>query len=84
MLWLYNYDMVSFIKASFLITKQNLVKTATLKLETTNNHYSDIFTVTAKAFGSKLDKKKTTGRSRPHKDMPKAGFDQMSNFLGAM
>ncbi len=76
--------MASMYKASFQLTKQNLIKAATLKLETTNNHYSDIFTITAKAFGSKIDKKKTIGRSRVSKDMPKAGFDTLATFIGAM
>lgn len=71
-------------RANFLLSKHDLIKAATLRLEATNNHYSDIFTTTAKAFGSKIDKKKSTGRSKVHKDMPKAGFDQMSKFLGAM
>lgn len=76
--------MVSVHKASFLLTKKELIKAATLKIEATNNHYSDIFTITAKAFGGKIDKKKTTGRSRPTKKLPKASFDTMATFIGAM
>ncbi len=68
-------------KASFLLSRKDLITAITLKLETTNNHYSDIFIVTAKAFGNKI---KTKGVGRPKKDLPKASFSQMSSFLGAM
>ena len=68
-------------KAIFSLTKQHLVTASTLKLETTNNHYSDIFKVTAKAYGNKIKENKKVGRT---KTMPKAGFDGMAAFIGAM
>ena len=75
--------MVQVYKASFLLTKHDLVLAATLKLETTNNHYSDIFTITAKAFGGDVKKpKRAIGRAK--KKLPKASFDQMASFIGAM
>jgi len=52
-----------------------------LKLETTNNHYSDIFYITVKAFGGKIDKKSSAKEARKN---PKASFDQISSFIGAM
>jgi len=69
--------------AFFKLPKKNLISAATLKLEATSNNYSDIFTVTAKAFGGKIKKKKTMGRTKA-KTLPKAGFDQMAAFVGAM
>ena len=68
-------------RAIYLLTREQLLKAAVLKLETTNNHYSDIFTITARAFGGKLKKTRTMGRA---KKLPKAGFNQMASFLGAM
>ena len=65
----------------FSLTKTELVTACTLKLETTNNHYSDIFTVTAKASGHKT---KSTRSAKPAKTMPKASFDGLANFIGAM
>ncbi len=75
--------MVRVYGAYYKLTKNDLITAATLKLETTSNNYSDIFTVTAKAFGSKINKKKTTGRAKT-KSLPKAGFDAMATFIGAM
>ena len=48
----------------------------------TNNEYSDIFIIIAKANGNKLEK--SGRRRRTPKKLPKAGFDTMANFLGAM
>jgi len=76
--------MVSVYKASFLLAKSDLIKAATSKLETTNNNYSDIFTITAKAFGGKINNKKPIGRRKVAKALPKASFDTMASFVGAM
>ena len=75
--------MIRVYNAHYKLIKKELITAATLKLETTSNNYSDIFTVTAKAFGSKIKKKGTTPRSKT-KALPKAGFDSMASFIGAM
>lgn len=69
------------LTATFRLTKQDLVRAATLKLETTNNYFSDIFTVTAKASGNKIKDQKSR---RPRKDLKPASFDGMAAFIGAM
>ena len=71
-------------RAYFLLTKGDLTKAITLKLETTNNHYSDIFAVTAKANGNKIDHKKSHTMGRPKSQMKKASFDQLASFIGAI
>ena len=81
LIWLYNFDTLRMLQSIFSLTKTELVTACTLKLETTNNHYSDIFTVTAKASGNKI---KSTRASKPAKTMPKAGFADMAKFVGAM
>lgn len=74
--------MLRYYQGIFSLGKEDLLKAATLKLETTNNHYSDIFTVTAKAAGNEI--KKTRGTGRAKKEMPKASFDTLASFIGAM
>lgn len=74
--------MVKMYQAFFKLSKNDLISAATLKLEATSNNYSDIFTVTAKAFGGKIKKK--NGPRREAKNLPKASFDGMAAFIGAM
>jgi len=66
-------------QTSFNFSKEVILDTIALKLETTSNKYSDMFTITALAFGNKPGKLK-----RPAKKLPKASFDAMSSFIGAM
>jgi hypothetical protein len=63
----------------FTFSKKTLLNAVTLKIETTNNKFSDMFTTTALAFGNKPGKRKV-----PAKKAPKAGFDTLANFIGAM
>ncbi len=78
-LWLYDFDLAKAYKAMYTFSKESLLKTITLKLETTSNNYSDMFTITALAFGNKPNKVK-----RQAKKLPKASFDTMAGFIGAM
>jgi len=78
-LWLYNFDLTAAYKAMFSFSKETLLKAVTLKLEATSNKYSDMFTITALAFGNKPGKVK-----RQAKKLPKASFDTMASFIGAM
>ena len=66
--------------ATFSFQKEDLLKTITLKLETTSNKYSDIFNITALANGNTPEE--TT--KKPSKKLPKASFDSMAGFIGAM
>lgn len=68
-------------KAWYLLSKEQLLKAASLKLETTSNNYSDIFILTVKAFGGEL-KNKPSGKKAS--SLPAAGFDQMASFIGAI
>jgi hypothetical protein len=80
LLWLYQFDMARYYKAIFTLTKQDLVRALTLKLEMTTAHYSDIFAITVQAFGGKIKKDKVQKRT----DAPPADFDTLANFIGAM
>lgn len=80
LVWLYNFDQVAVRKAIFLLTKKSLLAAIALKLEITNNNYSDIFDIAVRAAGGKVERKKVSAA----KSLPKAGFDQMAAFIGAM
>ena len=71
--------MIKATKAMFTFSKETLVNTIALKIETTSNKYYDMFNITALAFGNKPSKSKTKA-----KKLPKASFDTMASFIGAM
>jgi hypothetical protein len=76
--------MLAMYRGMYGLSKDDLLKAAMLKLETTNNHYSDIFLVTAKAAGNEIKTQGSKSSGKPSKKLPKAGFDQLSSFIGAM
>ena len=72
--------MLKYYKAIYSLSLEDLRRAATLKLETTNNHYSDMFIITAKAAGNEIKKPK----QRAKKQLPEASFDTLASFIGAM
>ncbi len=79
LLWLYDYDKLAYYKACTSLTYEDLKEAAILKLEIATSHYYDIFKITAQAFGNEV-------KDSPKKksNLPKAGFDQIAAFIGAM
>ncbi len=75
--------MVKYYGAIYTISREQLSKAAILRLETTNNYFSDIFIVTAQANGNKINNNKEFGR-KAIKKLPKASFKIMAGFVGAM
>lgn len=73
--------MLKYYKAIYSLSLEDLRKAASLKLETTNNHYSDMFIITAKAAGNEIKKPK---QRQAKKQLPEASFDTLASFIGAM
>ena len=74
--------MLKYYNAIYQLSKEDLLKAAVLKLETTNNHYSDMFIVTAKAAGNEIKRSRQSRQAK--RELPKASFDTLANFIGAM
>jgi len=66
------------MKVAFILTKDSLIHASQLRLRVTNSNLYDMFILTAKANGHKLDSSK---KSTNKKKLPEAGFASFENFL---
>jgi hypothetical protein len=68
------------MKASFILSLNQLKKAASFKLEMTNSALYDKFLIIAKAFGNEVK----TNDSRAASRLPPASFEGLATFLGSM
>lgn len=83
-IWLYSYRTEDYIAASYLLTLNQLRTAASLKIEMTNNELYDKFIIVAKAMGNTIKSPTGKGSSKRSSELPKADFNTISAFLGAM
>ena len=76
-LWLHDFNYLTYIQVSYLVTKDELLTAAKAKLKITNSNLYDIFLLTAKANGHKPN----SSRAKRKEVLPKASFNQFSAFL---
>jgi hypothetical protein len=75
---LHDFNYFLYTQVSFIVTKEQLLDAAKLKLKVTNSKLYDIFLLTAKANGHSP----TTSKIKRKETLPKASFGQFSSFLG--
>ena len=76
-LWLHDFNYLTYIQVSYLVTKEELLIAAKAKLKITNSNLYDIFLLTAKANGHNPK----SSRVKRKEALPKASFNQFSAFL---
>jgi len=68
--------MVSYLKASYILTRKQLLSASELKLKITNSKQYDMFKIIATAFGNKISE-----GEKARRELPKAGFNTFEAFL---